>query len=307
MTRHWPALLVAATLTVSAFPRSLSAQTPRFAAHKDFPSGHRPASVAVGDLNGDLVQDLALANSGDDSAAVLLGNGDGTFQPPRSVYFAAGASPQSIAIADFNKNGRPDLVVANTGKNAVAVLPGNGDGTFQAPVDIGGRRQPQLRDRRRFQRRYQAGPGDREQGSNTVSVRLGNGNGTFQTARNFAVAGGPFFVTIGDFNRDSKSDLVVANSGSGRLAVLRGNGDGTFQAPVLYAPGEHAQRLVGSRGRLQRRWEAGSGRGQHQREQSFSTCSATAMGRSRTPSASLPGPVRPPWPRATSTTTASWM
>ena len=60
-------------------------------------------------------QDLALANAGDDTASVLLGNGDGTFQPPRSVYLGQGAGPQSVAIADFNRNGRPDLAVANTG------------------------------------------------------------------------------------------------------------------------------------------------------------------------------------------------
>jgi chitobiase/beta-hexosaminidase-like protein/VCBS repeat protein len=237
MTRHWPALLVAATLTVSAFPLSVSAQTPRFAAHKDYSSGHRPASVAVGDLNGDLVQDLALANSGDDSAAVLLGNGDGTFQPPRSVYFAAGASPQSVAIADFNRNGRPDLVVANTGRNAVAVLLGNGDGTFQAPVTLAVGVSPSSVTTGDFNGDAKPDLAIANTGSNTVFVRLGNGDGTFQAARSFAVDGGPFFVTIGDVNLDSKSDLVVANSGSGRIAVLRGNGDGTFQAPLYLAPG----------------------------------------------------------------------
>ncbi len=238
MTTHaaWP-LLVAAALTVSAFPRALSAQTIQFAAHKDYPSGHRPASVAVGDLNGDLVPDLAVANSGDDSAAVLLGNGDGTFQPPRSVYFAAGASPQSVAIADFNRNGRPDLIVANTGTNAVALLAGNGDGTFQTPVNLGAGAGPSSVTAADFNADGKPDLAIANTGSNTVVVRLGNGNGTFQTARSFAVAGGPFFVTIGDVNRDNRSDLVVANSGSGRIAVLLGKGDGTFQAPVLLPPG----------------------------------------------------------------------
>jgi hypothetical protein len=237
MTRHVTWLLAAATLTVSAFPRSLSAQTPRFAAHRDYSSGHRPASVAVGDLNGDLVQDLAVANSGDDSAAVLLGNGDGTFQPPRSVYFTAGASPQSVAIADFNRNGRADLVVAHTGRNAVAVLFGNGDGTFQAPVILGVGVSPSSVTAGDFNGDARPDFAIANTGSNTVFVRLGNGDGTFQTARSFAVDGGPYFVTIGDVNLDSRSDLLVASSGSGRIGVLLGNGDGTFQAALYVAAG----------------------------------------------------------------------
>ena len=63
--------------------------------------------------------------------SVLLGNGDGTFQP--AVNFAAGACPDSVALGDVNGDGRPDLAVAN-GNNSVSVLLGNGDGTFQAAV-----------------------------------------------------------------------------------------------------------------------------------------------------------------------------
>ena len=139
MTKNtaWVALRVAAFLLFQVCATSAWAQTIHFVAHKDYSSGHRPASVAAGDINGDLVQDLALANSGDDTASVLLGNGDGTFQPAKSVYLGQGAGPQSIVIADFNRNGRPDLAVANTARNAVALLLGNGDGTFQAPVTLG--------------------------------------------------------------------------------------------------------------------------------------------------------------------------
>ena len=228
---------MATILTVSAFPRSLSAQTIHFAAHKDYSSGHRPASVAAGDLNGDLVPDLALANAGDDTASVLLGNGDGTFQPARSVYLGQGAGPQAVAIGDFNRNGRPDLAVANTGSNTVALLLGNGDGTFQATVTLGAGVSPSSVAPGDFNGDGQPDLAIANTGSNTVSVLLGNGNGTFQPARSFAVDGGPFFVTIGDVNRDSRSDLVVANSGSGRIAVLQGHGDGTFQTPLYLAPG----------------------------------------------------------------------
>src|SRR5207245_10519330 len=66
--------------------------------------------------------------------SVLLGNGDGTFQPAQS--FAAGFSPSSVVVGDFNGDGRPDLAVANAGLDTgygstVSVLLGNVDGTFQ--------------------------------------------------------------------------------------------------------------------------------------------------------------------------------
>jgi len=236
-TCAWVAPRVAALVLLQMFATSVWAQTIHFTAHKDYASGHRPAAVAAGDLNGDLVQDLAVANAGDDTASVLLGNGDGTFRAPRSVYLGQGAGPHSIAIADFNRNGRPDLAVANTGGNAVAVLLGNGDGTFQAPVTTAAGASPSSVTTGDFNSDGRPDLAIANTGSNTVSVLLGNGDGGFQSPRSVAVDGGPFFVTSGDFNRDSRPDLAVANAGSGRIAILRGNGDGTFQAPVFLAPG----------------------------------------------------------------------
>jgi hypothetical protein len=100
-----------------------------------------PAAIAAGYFNGDNNLDVAVAigNASSDKSSyivVLLGNGDGTFTRGQPV--GAGPNPTSIATADFNGDGKTDLVVANQPpggpKGEISVLLGNGDGTFQAPA-----------------------------------------------------------------------------------------------------------------------------------------------------------------------------
>src|SRR5208282_3523334 len=92
-----------------------------------------PASVAIGDFNGDGIPDLVTANRGTNNVSVLLGNGDGTFQA--ALYSVAGTLPTALAVGDFNTDGNLDVAVVNQGANTVSILFGNGDGTFQAPVN----------------------------------------------------------------------------------------------------------------------------------------------------------------------------
>src|SRR2546427_11082881 len=79
----------------------------RSQAARTFAAGTIPVPVAVGDFNGDGVQDLAVANYGSITVSGLLGNGDGTFQPARTV--AAGGGPWSVGGGDFNRAGGQDL------------------------------------------------------------------------------------------------------------------------------------------------------------------------------------------------------
>jgi len=227
-----------------AFPNGTLAQTPLFIPQTEYVAGSKdgPSGIAVGDFNGDGKPDLAVVNFGDWNVYVLLGNGDGTFQPAQSVFFSPGF-PWYVVTADFNGDGKLDLAVSNYGNNSLSVLLGNGDGTFQAPQttpvgtnpaqvavgDFNGDGKPDL--------------AVSSVGNNTVWVLLGNGDGTFQPPLIAPVGANPWYFAVGDFNGDGKLDLAVDDYGclldcnsspSNTVTVLLGNGDGTFlPAPSL--------------------------------------------------------------------------
>src|SRR5262245_5474881 len=100
-----------------------------------YPAGTNPQEIVTADFNNDGRLDLATCNTGSSSVSVLLGNGNGTFQSPKTA--AAGDNPVSIAVGDFNGDGKLDLTAANGGTGAVSVMRGNGDETFQSPNSIG--------------------------------------------------------------------------------------------------------------------------------------------------------------------------
>lgn len=195
--------------------------------------------------------DLVVTNGNDSTVSVLLGNGDGTFQP--QVTYSTGSSlgagtPQWVAVADVNKDGHPDLVTADSGQG-ISVLLGVGNGTFKPAVfysdvlngsGVGyGANGVAIADLN--------GDGNLDvvaaAWSGVVNVFLGNGDGTFQPAVGYSV---PYATTIGiaDVNGDKKPDLVVTDYVESTTWVLLGNGDGTFKPGVAYATDNGDQGLV---------------------------------------------------------------
>ena len=202
----------------------------------EYGTGIDPISLAIGDFNGDGKLDLVTANSvpiSGGSVSVLLGNGDGTFQP--HVDYATDMSPHSVKVADFNADGKLDLATANFVGTA-SILMGNGDGTFQAHVDYPAGSDPNSIAIGDFNADGKPDLAIANDFSPTVTVYLGSGDGTFQTRADYGVGGGPFSIVVGDFNRDGKVDLATGNLG-GTISVLLGIGDGTFQPAITSAAG----------------------------------------------------------------------
>jgi len=223
-----------------------------------YTTGGNSCSVATGDFNGDGKIDLAVVNEGTwngqtyvgGSVSVLLGNGNGTFQP--AVNYTVGSEPPlSVAAGDFNGDGKLDLAVTTVGSYngtgwadcGVNVLLGNGNGTFQAPVNYAVDSSPNSVTAGDFN-----GDGNTDlvvADQDAVSVLLGNGNGTFQPAVDYFAIANNNSVTVGDFNGDGIEDLAVADEGvysdgtyiDSGVNVLLGNGNGTFQPAVCYAAG----------------------------------------------------------------------
>jgi hypothetical protein len=167
------------------------------------------------------------------SVSVALGNGNGTFGTAAS--YSTGSGPVAVATGDFNGDGYPDIVTANSGGNDVSVLLNTKTGTFNPAANYPAGTAPSA-----------VAVGDvnndgfldivvANSGSANVSVLLGKGNGTFGTATPYPVGNGPAAIILAKTSGHIYPDIIVTNKTDNTVSVLLGNGDGTFQAQTPYS------------------------------------------------------------------------
>jgi FG-GAP-like repeat len=203
----------------------------------------QPNDLVLARFDDDAALDVAVAGGigGTYKASVALGQGDGTFQPSADPDYELGTSYASaIEAGDFDRDGARDLAVGTYNAPSAGelwVLLGNGDGTFQTPVDyetggyidgiavtkLNGDRHPDLA----------VVPGD----PCGVHVLTGVGDGTFDPAEPHELTSCPSAVVAGDFAGDGKTDLATANL-SETMSVLRGREDADLAAPDTYDVGD---------------------------------------------------------------------
>lgn len=216
-----------------------------FAAYTAYATGPAsyPQGVAVADVNADGRPDIVTANTDGNTIGVLLGQASGGFAAVALYNAGAASQPVGVALGDVNADGRPDIVVSNSGTSMVGVLLGQAGGTFGAIAT------------------YAAGASSFPQGvaladvnadgrpdiivanqdANAVGVLLGQVGGTFAAMAAYSTGANsaPRQVALADVNGDGRLDIVTANSGAlnDTAGVLLGQAGGTFGAITTYSTG----------------------------------------------------------------------
>jgi FG-GAP-like repeat/Putative Ig domain len=210
------------------------------------------ASIVAADFNNSGHLGLAVAEFDNQAAAILLGNGDGTFVFSSAQIADAFSMPVSgLAPADFNADGNMDLAITGEISGASPVALGFGKGAFTTAGYLGTTGFPTGVAVGDFNGdgkldAIEASGGSTKYPGSGVAVSLGNGDGTFTQANGSPISFGQSLSAIvtGDFNGDGKLDIATTDSAGNAVIILLGNGDGTFGAPTTYPAGSNPEAIV---------------------------------------------------------------
>jgi len=192
-----------------------------FQRFRTYTVGDGPISLRIGDVNGDGKTDWIAANYLSSTLTVGFGQGDGTFTRLSHIFLIGGKNPSSLAVADFNRDGRLDAAVANFGSNNVTILLGQDNGqlaeVFNVPISGSGPSAIVTAD---FDRDGVLDLAVANLLSNDVSLLKGNGRGSFAETQRIPVREGPVALATDDFNRDGRPDLAAASFAGDTVSLL---------------------------------------------------------------------------------------
>ena len=203
-------------------------------------SGEGTALVAIGDLDGDGLEDVAATHPEGTGVSVIT-----HISSPPTQYYLGGASHSAVALGDLNGDGRPDMAVPNGSTvvpNQVSIFSGLAGGGFSASADFGatktaraiatgdvnGDGRPDL---------VTANTASPLNNPGTVSVLLALAGGGYGPNTDYAVGANPLDVKLSDFDGDGRLDIVTANTSTNDISVLMGQAGGSFAPETRYATG----------------------------------------------------------------------
>jgi FG-GAP-like repeat len=209
------------------------------------PVGPHPGVIAAEDLNHDSRPDLIITNVEDGTVTILLNDGGGRFHPAPGSPFACGVSPNDIAVADFNRDGHPDIAVVNTQTPFLTILLGDGRGGFRpasgSPVRTESHPHPHGVAAADFMGTGVIDLMIDSWGNNQIEMLRGDGRGGFALGPFFNVGKRPYQrLRTADLNGDGKPDIVTTNLDGDSVTILLGDGRGGFHeaagSPFRTAP-----------------------------------------------------------------------
>jgi hypothetical protein len=192
----------------------------------DYATGANPTALVVADFNNDAKNDIAVVNNNCPTApcvavgsvSVLLGNGDGTFQA--HIDTNVGNSPNALATADFNKDGKQDLVISNGQDNTISVLLGKANGSFSTRQVATTGTAPHGVAIADFTDDGLLDVVVANSGESDMTLFRGKGDGTFASPLVFTTGPNPVAIIAADFSGDGKADVALANSGSSTVTIM---------------------------------------------------------------------------------------
>jgi len=210
--------------------------------------GGTTSAIAAADMNGDGKLDLVTS-----SATVILGNGDGTFQPPSTdpnTYCYYYGTTTAVSVADFNRDGKPDVVSLCGGQ--IAVYLNTGSGSFTYPnfytyanaegMAVGDFNKDGLPDFAYVVSFYSPATTESD-----VYIEFGNGDGTFNLGPPIPIPGNVSQLLAVDFTGDGILDLAGLDTNDSAVVVLQGVGDGTFLVPQIFGTASDPTCLIAAK------------------------------------------------------------